>query len=87
MDNFLQQILHLAVRFDLSVTSWIRSTKHNGRVGGKSGSMHLLGLAVDVVLDDPDQTDFFILACNRIGLMALNEKDHIHVQIPHYEPY
>ena len=82
--DFLHKILHLSCRFNFSVTSWIRSPKHNEKVGGVRNSMHLLGLAVDVILDDWSETDVFIKACKRIGLLAITEGDHIHIQIPYY---
>jgi uncharacterized protein YcbK (DUF882 family) len=34
----------------IRVTSWLRVPKHNARVGGASSSKHLLGIAVDFVV-------------------------------------
>lgn len=80
--TFLEKILSLAVKYPLSVSSWIRSPVRNVMVGGHERSLHLLGLAVDIVLDDMGRTKDFIRDCHRIGLIAVDEKDHIHVQIP-----
>jgi len=35
-----------------SVTSWWRTADRNREIGGKEGSLHLVGMAVDVVYDD-----------------------------------
>lgn len=80
--EFLFKILYLSCRFNFSVTSWIRTPAHNKKVGGVPDSMHLLGLAVDVILDDWSETEQFMKMCKRIGLQAIKEGDHIHVQIP-----
>ena len=64
-----------------SVTSGKRSRKRNKQVGGVSTSMHLLGLAKDIVLDDRAR-DFWLFKalCKRLKLFVLDEGDHIHVQ-------
>jgi len=78
--EFLQLILTLKVRYKFSVTSWIRSPKRNRAKGGSSNSRHLLGLAVDVVLDNKSDKYQFKKECTRLGLKWLDEGDHIHVQ-------
>ncbi len=77
---FSTQIVTLGLRYSFSVTSWIRSGARNRRVGGNPNSRHLLGLAVDVVLDRPADTKVFMSDCRRLGLRAIDEGDHIHVQ-------
>ncbi len=80
--RFEDKIRLLAVLFPLSVTSWLRSRRHNTDVGGVKDSRHLLGLAVDVVFDPGvDTTDFALLASG-IGLEVIVEGDHLHVQEP-----
>lgn len=84
--KFCQQIYILCQFFGGSVSSWIRSSKHNKAVGGVPLSLHKVGLAVDVILDEP--TDAvkarFIEACEKAGLKALDEGNHIHVSVGEY---
>jgi uncharacterized protein YcbK (DUF882 family) len=80
--RFEDKIRLLAVLFPLSVTSWLRSRKHNEQVGGVTNSRHLLGLAVDVVLDDTTQTAEFRVLAIQLGLQVIIEEDHVHVQEP-----
>jgi hypothetical protein len=80
--RFEDKIRLLAVLFPLSVTSWLRSRKHNAAVGGVPNSQHLAGLAVDVVLDDPNQNGGFLLWAERQHLQVIIEGDHLHVQEP-----
>lgn len=67
-----------------SVVSGLRSVVRNKSVGGKADSKHLTGLAVDVVLDtmSPLALESFISAAHRVGLIAVSEGDHVHIQIP-----
>lgn len=80
--TFLGKITSLAIKYPLSVTSWIRSPLRNITIGGHEFSLHMLALAVDIVLDDMGRKKDFIKDCRRIGLIAVDEGDHIHVQIP-----
>lgn len=79
--EFLDKAQSACVLYSGSISSWVRSEAHNHRVGGHPRSMHLCGLAVDVVLDNQEDADDFIAFCVRLGLMAINYDDHIHVQI------
>jgi len=81
MLEFVFIILHVAVTYKFSVTSWIRTPKRNKHVGGHPHSKHLLGLAVDIVPDDPDDKAIIMLTFRKLGLMVLDEGDHIHVQV------
>ncbi len=81
MHDFLGKILYLAVKHKLSITSWIRSEKRNVEVGGHDSSLHMLALAVDIVLDYPDETNDFVRDAERLGLRAIDMNSHIHVQI------
>ena len=78
--RFEDKIKTLAVLYRLSITSWIRSKKHNAAVGGQPTSQHLLGTAVDVVLDDPNDKGDFSLDAARLQLTVVTEGDHLHVQ-------
>jgi len=80
--RFEDKIRCLAMLFRFSVTSWIRSRKRNDDVGGVADSRHLIGLAVDVVLDDGMQRGEFIVHADMLNLDVIIEGDHLHVQEP-----
>ncbi len=80
--RFEDKIRLLAILFPLSVTSWLRSRKHNAQVGGVSNSQHLIGAAVDIVLDDTNLTAEFTTWAQRQNLQVIIEGDHLHVQEP-----
>ena len=73
-------IMQLSQEVPFSVTSWIRTPKRNGLVGGVSNSKHLRGLAVDIVLDDwNDALKLLALvdpSCIRVGM----EVGYIHLE-------
>lgn len=73
------KLLCLRSKFDFSVTSWFRSEAHNVEVGGLPKSLHLTGLAVDVVLDSAFTTDLFRSYCKSIGVYVYDEGDHLHL--------
>jgi hypothetical protein len=77
---FAHQISDLSARYELSVTSWWRSAKHNAAVGGAPTSLHVKGLAVDVVLDPGEDKAEFLQSVHDVGLHYLDEGDHIHIQ-------
>lgn len=64
-------------RNGMIVTSWWRTPMKNREVGGVSNSLHLLGLAWDVV---PVSGHNKILL-ERMGLRVINETDHLHAQL------
>lgn len=63
-----------------TISSGFRDRNLNREVGGAWDSMHLLGLAVDVVLNDRalDRKLFMRMAV-RLGLFVYDEGDHIHI--------
>jgi len=63
---------------EIEITSWYRDGVDNLRVGGDPVSQHLLGLAVDAVVDDPAH---LVAAAQAAGLVAVDEGDHVHVQM------
>lgn len=82
VSDFLMTVYPLITRFNGSVTSWYRTVKHNAQVGGDPNSRHLYGLAIDVVLDNDIDKERFISECRkRFGLAAVDEGDHVHVQV------
>lgn len=66
-----------------SVVSWMRSRKRNRDVGGVDYSLHLVGLAVDVEFDTDDDKVRGIHMAERLGLLAIDEGDHVHIQVRH----
>ena len=79
-ERFLSAVLALCIAFRFSVTSWIRTPKRNVEVGGSMRSNHLMGLAVDIVIESPD-IDGFILFAKRLGLKVIKERDHYHLEL------
>lgn len=79
---FCLEIDSLSAMFDFSVVSWFRTKSRNAAVGGHPQSKHLRGLAVDVVLNQGITKAAFIREANISGLTAIDEGDHIHVQVP-----
>lgn len=78
--SFTEKVLSLKLKYDFSVTSWIRSDKHNSEVNGVLKSFHPLGLAVDCVLDNPALAPNLIRDAKRLGLDAILEADHVHLE-------
>lgn len=58
----------------MSVTSWWRSPWKNAEVGGVPNSMHLFGLAWDVVPVTRENE----AKLESLGLKVINEGDHLH---------
>lgn len=77
--EFAAKIADLNHCVEFSVTSWFRSEHRNEAVGGAKESQHLKGLAVDVVLDNPEDTGFFLRKLDKLGYYYLDEGDHIHI--------
>jgi hypothetical protein len=78
--GFMGCLIGLRKGFMFSVSSWLRTPRHNAAVGGKVNSKHLWGLGVDVVLDPGEDRGLFLEACRIAGLTTYPEGDHIHVQ-------
>jgi hypothetical protein len=77
---FCYKIALLAKNHRISVTSWLRTRRRNAADGGTDNSAHLYGLAVDVVPDDAADKPLLIAAAERLGLVALDEGDHVHLR-------
>lgn len=80
LHEFITAVAVLSIEFNFSITSWIRTKLRNKEVGGDPHSFHLLGLAVDCVLDNPADNDAFIRRARRLVLDAVDEGDHIHLE-------
>jgi len=78
--RFTEKVGALMGAYPASITSWYRSPKRNKRVGGSSTSLHMLGLAVDVVLDSRTDLEGFTALAKRLRLWVLDEQDHVHIQ-------
>lgn len=78
--NFIALCASLFLAHPGRVTSWYRSPKANYLLGGSINSWHLFGLAVDYVLDDSAATAVFRADSARLGLVCLDEGDHLHLQ-------
>ncbi len=63
-----------------SCSSWGRTQKRNGLVGGHSRSYHLVWLAADVVYDEKMDYDYRARLAARFGLKVVDETDHDHLQ-------
>ena len=82
MHDFIHATIWLCAVFNCSVTSWIRTPKRNAAKGGDPESKHLSGMGIDLVPDEARQWPKVIEAARALGLTAVDEGDHIHVQIP-----
>lgn len=78
--NFALHVHTLCIRHGGSVTSWLRSPTRNKNVGGDQNSLHLYGLAVDVVFDDQVGKFQAMAYAKRAGLSMLDEETHVHFQ-------
>lgn len=70
-------ILHQLYSF--SVTSWFRTEARNALVGGLPKSMHLKGLAIDIVLDPNVSLKDFKADADMLGLYVYNSGDCLHI--------
>lgn len=76
--DFIHRVLHAAAFFpDARPSSWWRATISNADVGGDPFSQHLLGLGLDVEVQDRTK---FAQAARRAGLVAVDEGTHVHLQ-------
>ena len=80
--DFTCKINILSMAHAFSVTSWLRTPARNEAVGGAKRSKHLFGLAVDCVLDDPSKAKNLVKSAGEMGLVAIEEGDHVHIQSP-----
>jgi uncharacterized protein YcbK (DUF882 family) len=66
-------------KYNASVTSWWRTIEHNARLpGAAAASLHLQGLALDVVYDGKRPT---LSELQALGLRVIREKDHDHLEL------
>lgn len=63
------------------VSSYVRNPLLNTEVGGVANSLHQIGLAIDLVPDDPALYAPLAAAWRSLGLDAVFEQDHLHVEL------
>lgn len=72
----------LATEFpSVTMTSGVRSAERNAQVGGQPNSQHLNGTAADYAVP-ANQKPAFISRARQLGYQAIDEGDHIHLQMP-----
>ncbi len=77
--QFLRLLLP-ALRGNISLSSFYRSPASNRAAAGHSDSQHLLALAVDIT-GPPGTIRTVADACREAGLVAVEERTHLHVQL------
>jgi hypothetical protein len=77
---FSLHIFTLLYKHHGSITSWGRTEKHNKDVGGVPNSYHMLWMGCDVVLDVNEPNAGFISDCELMGIRAIWEVSHYHLQ-------
>jgi hypothetical protein len=78
--SFANRVFALCFKHQGSVSSWGRTLKHNKDVGGVVDSYHMLWLGCDVVLDAMFKNQEFEDDAGELGLKAILEGDHYHLQ-------
>lgn len=85
--KFLCKLLALYDTQPFSVSSWIRTPQHNAAVGGDPNSLHVHGLAADLVPDNHGSIKQLAEGARAVGLHYEENGDHLHVQLyPKGEP-
>lgn len=79
-DDFAAAIGAFCFAFRASVTSALRTDRHNAAVGGVPGSAHRFSLAVDVVYDEHIDEALAREYARRLGLRLIRETGHDHLQ-------
>ncbi len=78
--DFIERVVFICSKHRGSVSSWGRTPKHNKDVRGAEGSVHMVWLGCDVVLDDMKKNLEFENDCSKLDLVALYEENHYHLQ-------
>lgn len=80
--NHFAAFSQLATEFpSVTMTSGVRSAERNAQVGGQPNSQHLSGTAADYAVP-ANQKPAFISRARQLGYQAIDEGDHIHLQVP-----
>jgi hypothetical protein len=78
--DFIIRCDQLCMKHRGSISSWGRTVKHNQAVGGVPNSWHTLWVGCDVVLDEMVKNQAFEDDAKSLGLRAILEGDHYHLQ-------
>jgi len=78
--KFAALVITLRTKWFFSVSSWGRTVTRNKALGGVEGSNHLLWLGLDAILEPMVKNIDFEADAAKIGLQAIFEKDHYHLQ-------
>lgn len=76
-----QDFGQLVSSFGARPTSLFRDPEHNRQVGGVANSQHTAGTAGDFQIP-PQQRAAFIAQAKQMGYEAIDEGDHVHVELP-----
>jgi hypothetical protein len=76
-----QDFAQLVSSFGAKPTSLFRDPEHNRQVGGVANSQHTAGTAGDFAIP-PQQRAAFIAQARQMGYEAIDEGDHVHVELP-----
>ncbi len=80
--NYAADFTALAGEFPgISMTSGTRTPQRNAEVGGQPNSQHLRGTAADYAVP-PQLKPAFVSRARQLGYQAIDEGDHIHLQLP-----
>lgn len=80
--NYAADFTTLAGEFPgISMTSGTRTAQRNAEVGGQPNSQHLRGTAADYAVP-PQLKPAFVSRAKQLGYQAIDEGDHIHLQLP-----
>ena len=80
-DAIQSEYTSLAENYGAIITSRDRTPEKNRKVGGVANSQHLTGTAGDFVVP-PERKAEFIADAERRGYEAIDEGDHIHLELP-----
>lgn len=78
--TFVARVFALCFKHRGSISSWGRTEKHNKDVGGVPDSYHMIWIGCDVVLDVMEKNEKFESDAGELGLKAILEGDHYHLQ-------
>ena len=78
--DFLSAKMQLAARYPFRETSGFRSAMDNAAVGGVHYSSHQFWVGADIILHGDVAHTEIIEAGRRLGLLVLDEGDHLHLQ-------
>ena len=84
--TFVTILLYLEQMHPFSVTSWVRTPARNKQKGGADNSFHLEWLGADLIPDDKADNGQLVAHARTLGLDAVDEGDHVHVELDYRKP-